>query len=239
MIDGRFRGTGLGIAIAALALSSCGSQDREVPAHPTWADVEPILRTECVGCHGGSAAKTGSAGGVTYRFDLFDLTSATCGDATSALSGVRFAAAASSQIAFDITSDDASVRPKMPPAPAPWLADWQWKTLLRWTHDPTKGPRPPKNRPPTLAIVSPDRLVAGWFTLSVDLEDPDGDSAIGVLHIGDATLNMDRPGVFSIEIDASQWPPGNPQVTATVCDGWSKATYDESTLGSFQVVALF
>lgn len=239
MINRHCRAISLGAAIAAVALSSsCASQDPEVPAHPTWADVEPILRTECVGCHGGSAAKTGNAGGVTYRFDFFDVTSATCGDATGAMSGARFAAAASSQIAFDITSDDASLRPKMPPAPAPWLADWEWKTLLRWTHDPKKG-QPGSNRPPTLTITSPERLITGWFTLAVDLEDPDGDSAIGVLHIGDATLTMDRPGTFSVEVDGSQWPPGDTPVTATVCDGWSEATYDESTLGSFQVVSLF
>lgn len=239
MINRRRRAARLGSAIAALALSSCAAPDPEVPAHPTWADVAPILRAECVGCHGGSAAKTGSAGGVTYRLDFFDLSSATCGDATGALAGARFAAAASSQIAFDITSDDATVRPKMPPAPAPWLAGWEWKTLLRWTHDPKKGQQPSGNRPPTLTITSPERLIAGWFTLSVNLEDPDGDSAIGVLRIGDVTLNMDRPGAFSIEIDGSQWPPGDTPVTATVCDGWSEATYDDSTLGSFQVVSLF
>ena len=177
--------------------------------------------------------------GVTYRFDFFDLTQTVCGDAASAVVGARFAAAASSQIAFDITSDNASVRPKMPPEPSPWLADWEWQTLLRWTHDPQKGQRPTGNRPPTLTVTSMNRTIIGWFQLSVDLEDPDGDSAIGVLQIGDATLTMDRPGPFSIEIDGSQWPRGDVAVSATVCDGWGQATYDQNTLGTFQVISLF
>ena len=90
-----------------------------------------------------------------------------------------------------------------------------------------------------LPHAQPTGTVIGSFLVSVDLEDPDGDSAVGVLHIGDATLTMDRPGAFSIEIDGSQWPPGDVMVSATVCDGWSEASYDASTLGSFQVVSLF
>jgi len=227
------------LAAAWLALASCTSAAPDIAAHPTWAEVEPIVRTECLSCHGGSAPSTGSALGVTYRFDFFDLTQTVCGDAASAVQGARFAAAASSQIAFDITSDDPSIRPKMPPEPSPWLADWEWQTLLRWTHDPQKGPPRPGNRPPTLKVTSPDRTIIGWFRLSVDLEDPDGDSAVGVLQIGDAMLTMDRPGAFSIEVDGSQWPRGDVMVSATVCDGWSKATYDQSTLGTFHVVSLF
>jgi hypothetical protein len=225
--------------VAWLALASCNSPPPEIPAHPTWEDVEPILRAECLGCHGATAPSTGSARGVTYRLDFFDLTRTVCGEVASAVPEARFAAAASSQIAFDITSDNASVRPKMPPEPSPWLADWEWQTLLRWTHDPQKGQRPPGNRPPTITVTSPERTILGWFQLSIDLEDPDGDSAIGVLQIGDATLTMDRPGAFSIEVDGSQWPVGDVAVSATVCDGWSQATYDQNTLGTFQVLSLF
>jgi len=226
----------LSVVAAWLALASCGSPPPEVPAHPTWADVEPIIRNECSSCHGGSAPNTGSALGVTYRFDFFDLTPASCGEAAGTVSGARFAAAASSQIAFDITSESSSIRPKMPPAPAPWLEDWEWQTLLRWTHDPQKGSPPLGNRPPTLKITSADRTVIGWFTLTIDLEDPDGDSAVGVLHIGDASLTMDRPGSFSILVDGSQWPAGPLMVNGTVCDGWSQAAFNDT---SFTVVSAF
>ena len=206
---------------------ACGSAPA-IPEQPTWADVAPILRAECSGCHGGSAASTGSAGGVVYRLDFFDMSPGICGDATLATGNMRFAAAAASQIAFDITSVSASLRPRMPPLPAPWLDDWKWKTLLRWTSHAEKGAMPRGNRPPTLQVLPALRLVKPSFTLSVVLEDPDGDSAVGVLTIGDVTLTMDRPGAFSIAIDASRWPlvPSPIPVHATVCDGWQRTTYD-------------
>jgi hypothetical protein len=221
-------------ALWLLSLTACGSSPQAV-THPTWRDVEPILRKECANCHGGSAATTGSALGIVYRFDFYDLTSETCGAAAAAMQPARFAAAAASQIAFDITSDSASIRPRMPPEPSPWLADWEWQTLLRWTHDPQKGPAPIGNQPPTIRVTSADRHVTGSFTLSVALEDPDGDSAVGVLTVGDVTLNMDRPGAFAIDIDASQWPLGPMPVSATLCDGWRQATYGDNVLGVFVV----
>lgn len=218
-----------------LAACGGGAAAPVAPEHPTWASVEPIIRAECGNCHAGSAAATGSALGIVYRLDFYDVNAATCGEAAAAMSPSRFAAAASSQIAFDITSDSSSMRPTMPPPPAPWLADWEWQTLLRWSRDPQKGAAPDGNQPPTLRVTSPDRLVHGRFTLSVVLEDPDHDSAIGVLKIGDVTLRMDRPGTFTIDIDASQWPTGPMPISATLCDGWVEATYDESTLGVFVV----
>jgi len=203
-----------------------------IPEHPTWADVEPILRAECSGCHGGSAAETGSAQGVTYRLDFYDVSREICGDAAAALDGARFAAASSPQIASDITSLDAAIRPRMPPVPAPWLADWEWKTLWLWSRDPLRGPAPAGNRLPIVRITSPSRVVKRAFTLSAVLEDPDGESAIGVLTIGDVTLRMDRPGAFSIAIDGGQWGLGRVTVQAVVCDGWGHAAYD---LGYFVI----
>jgi hypothetical protein len=233
-------GIGLGgalyLAWGALLLffvGGCGSSP-VVPESPTWADVEPILRGECASCHGGSAATTGSARGVIYRLDFYDLDPATCGDAAAATEAARFAAAASSQIAFDITSVSASIRPRMPPAPGPSLADWEWKTLLRWADNPQRGPEPNGNRPPVIRVTTSNRLVTtNSFNLSVVLEDPDGDSAVGVLTIGDVTLKMDRPGAFSIDIDASLWPLGPTPVQATVCDGWRRTSYPN--LASFAI----
>jgi len=229
----------LGLLVTLLLSTggACGSPPPAVPVpeHPTWADVGPILRKECNSCHGGTASTTGSALGIVYRFDFYDLTAALCGDAATAVSPARFAAASSSQIAFDITSDSASVRPTMPPLPAPWLADWEWQILLRWSRDPQKGTLPPDNRPPTIQVTSADRTVKDVFTLSVDVDDPDQDSVVGILRIGDVTLRIDRPGPFSAVIDASQWPEGSAPMTAVLCDGWQRALYDEATLGTFIV----
>jgi hypothetical protein len=222
------------VLLVWLPFAACGSAPVVAP-DPTWADVEPILRAECSGCHGGTAETTGSAQGIAYRLDFYDLTSDVCGEAAAAMPPSRFAAAASSQIAYDITSDNASVRPKMPPQPAPWLADWEWQTLLRWARDPQRGPTPPGNRPPKIRITSPTRAVKGTFTLSLVLEDPDGESAIAVVTVGDVTFKMDRPGTFAVDIDASQWPAGPTPVSATVCDGWQQATYDERYLGVFDI----
>jgi hypothetical protein len=222
------------LVVWVASLAACGSP-RLAPANPTWSDVQPILRARCASCHASSAATTGSALGVVYRLDFFDVTPETCGDAAVAMQPARFAAAASSQIAFDITSDDARVRPKMPPAPAAWLADWEWQTILRWTHNPLKGPPPIENTPPTIRVTSASRQVSGSFTLSVVLEDADGDSAVGILSVGDVTLKLDRAGTYDIEVDVSQWPPGPMPVAATACDGWRQVTYDEHTLGVFVV----
>ncbi len=123
----------------------------------------------------------------------------------------------------------------MPPLPAPWLADWEWQTLLRWAQAPQKGTMPPDNRPPTVRVTSPDRTIKNLLTLSGDVDDPDQDSVVGILTIGDATLRIDRPGPFSFVIDTSQWPDGPSPMTAVLCDGWQRALYDEATLGSFVV----
>jgi hypothetical protein len=220
------------LALAAVcALNGCTAAPA-VPDHPSWSDVEPILRAECSGCHGGSAPVTGSARGVIYRLDFYDVGRDVCGDATEALVGARFAAAASPQIASDITSLDGAVRPRMPPLPAPYLADWEWQTLLRWARDPVRGLAPAGNHLPAIRITSPTRVVKRRFTLSAVLEDPEGEAAIGVLTIGDVTLRMDRPGSFSIAIDASQWGLGRVAVQAVVCDGWGHAAYD---LGYFVI----
>ena len=221
----------LGAPLALLAPAAC-QPAREAPEHPTWADVEPILRGECTGCHGGNAAQAGATRDLSYRLDFFDMTRDICGDATIPTDNVRFAAAAAGQIAADITSDSSDVRPRMPPEPAPWLADWEWQTLLRWTRDPVKGDRPTGNHAPLIRITSPFRVVKKLFTLSARLEDADGESAVGVLRIGDVTLRMDRPGEYSIQIDASQWGLGRFEVEAEACDGWGRSVYD---LGYFVI----
>jgi hypothetical protein len=214
--------------LAACAFTGCASPPA-VPEHPTWADVQPILRADCTSCHGGSAETTGSVNGVAYRLDFFDMTPESCGAAAAAVASSRFAAEAASQIRFDLTSDNPAIRPRMPPEPAPWLEDWKWQTVLRWSRNPIKGTAPPGNRPPVLRVTAAGLSQRNRYGMSMVLDDPDGDAAVGLLTIGDdnagkVTFSMNRPGAFSVDFDISQWPLGLPPIQATVCDGWNWAT---------------
>jgi len=205
-----------------------------VAEHPTWVDVEPILRADCLQCHGGSASLTGSVTGATYRFDFYDLTPEVCGEAasavdTTALPATVLAGASAALIATSITSVDGTTRPRMPPAPSPALADWEWQTILRWTDLPEKGTRP-ENQAPVLRIASLSRSVDRALSYSVIVEDPEGQSAVGVLTIGSFKLKMNRPGAFAGAIDTSSWPEGEAAVQAVVCDGWTNAAYTLGTI---------
>ena len=235
-------GGGVGRGIVAwvglatvLCVAACGSS-HSVPANPTWADVEPILRGECLSCHGGSAATTGSVGTRQYRFDFFELTAESCGEAASAVVAMPFASGWSQAIADSITSIDPTVRPRMPPAPALPLAEWEWQTILGWTGTHEKGPPPIGNRPPVVHLAETALTVDKRLVISVVLDDPDGQSAVGVLSVGDFKLKMDRPGAFSVTVDTSEWDDGDLSVQATVCDGWGNASY---ALGTVTVLHTF
>ena len=237
--------------LAVVAQSACTA--RSTPEHPTWSDVEPILRAECLGCHGGSAPSTGSvpdatgAPAIIYRFDFYDLTPAICGEAASAVDVTRqfaagFAKDDAQTIAEAITvdPDHLASRPRMPPAPATPLAEWEWQTILRWTAGapdagadepvPEKGPAPLQNRAPVVSLSRLNRTADKRVSLSANLEDPDGHSAVGVLTIGTFTLRMDRPGIFAADIDTSKWLEGDTPVQAVVCDGWTTASYNLGTI---------
>lgn len=213
-----------GLLLAVAGVGCAGPPT--APAHPTWADVEPIVRAECTQCHGGSAATTGSVGSIAYRFDFFDITPEVCGEAAEALDpDSPFAAARSSLIANAITTSDPDVRPAMPPAPAVPLADWEWQTLLRWADAPQRGVAPAGNRPPTIRILAGGGAADKSLAITVLIGDPDGQSVVGVLGVGDARFKMDRPGSFSLSLDSSAWPAGDVPVRAVLCDGWTNASY--------------
>lgn len=200
-----------------------------VAEHPTWVDVEPILRADCLQCHGGSADLTGGVTGATYRFDFYDLTPEICGEAAGAIDTTTLAGASAALIATSITSVDGTTRPRMPPAPSPALADWEWQTILPWTDLPQKGTRP-ENQAPVLRIASLSRTADKALDYSVIVEDPEGQSAVGVLTIGSFRLKMNRPGAFAGAIDTSSWPEGEAAVQAVVCDGWTNAAYTLGTI---------
>lgn len=214
------------LAAGGLAVASCG--DHAVSQNPTWADVEPILRGTCTQCHGADA----NLAGMTYRFDFYDVTPDVCGDAAIALNGQLLAHGLATQIAEDITPPGSGWRPKMPPAPSHPLPDWERETVQRWAMAPVRGTPKGTNRQPVIQLDATSGVVDKTLPFSAIVSDPDGESVVGVLKIGDQTLVMDRPGMFSTTLDTSQWAEGIQPVSATLCDGWNNITYQ---LGNVEI----
>lgn len=206
-----------------LVASAC-TPPPDAEANPTWADVAPILAGQCNYCHGSTAQRTGAIGSAVYRLDFYDLES--CGDAALAMDNRALARASAALFTGALTAPPTGDRPRMPPAPAVALEDWQRETLLRWAKNPVKGPPPPDNRPPYLRVQKlpsqADRLLS--FTAVAD--DPEGESVVGVIRAGNAVFRMDRPGSFAVQIDSSSWPDGNHRITASLCDGWTQTQFD-------------
>jgi hypothetical protein len=112
------------------------------------------------------------------------------------------------------------------------LADWQRDTLLRWAGQPTKGPPPIANRNPLIAVAQLPATADKQLSFTAVIDDPDGDSVIGVINVAGFSYLMNRPGSFAVTFNASAWPAGPQSITATVCDGWTNTTYD---LGPVQI----
>jgi hypothetical protein len=115
--------------------SACGGA-HDVPEHPTWADVEPIMRGACTQCHGATAAVNGSSDALTVRLDFYEVTAATCGEAAQVLAGQTLGRGWAPLIKAAVTPPGSGWRPRMPPAPAPELYDWQRDTIIRWASEP-------------------------------------------------------------------------------------------------------
>ena len=226
-----------GMTGAVLAAGAgCGSAPA-VPANPTWADVEPILRAECNHCHGGTAPVTGAIGTLYYRFDFYDMTADVCGEAAQALNvpPPTLAHGYAKLIQVDVTPPPSCDRGRMPPAPAGALADWQRETVVRWASaaDPPKGAPPRNNRRPDIQLSADSAVADKRLTFTAVIDDPDGESVVGILKIGDLTLPMDHPGSFAADVDTSTWPNGTQPISAVLCDGWSSFAYN---LGNVQVM---
>jgi len=215
------------LAVAPLAGAGCGAAP-VAPTRPTWADVQPIVQGDCSGCHGSTADATGAG----FRFDFYDMTATTCGDAARAMrSSTILAASAAPAIATDVTLGS-NGRSKMPPYPGAPLAGWERDTLLRWAAQPVKGPPPDGNRPPVIDVGQLPFMIDKQLTFTAVLSDPDGQEAVGALEINGMAFLMNRSGSFAVNMDASQWPSGTQHLQAILCDGWTSVTYD---LGPIQI----
>lgn len=199
----------------------CGGAP-SVPEHPTWADVQPILKGECTQCHGATASTTGFG----YRLDFYDVSPAVCGDAALALPGGLLAGAAAPSIITDVTPSPEDGRARMPPSPAPVLHDWERDTILRWAAQPVKGPPPANNHAPTIQVTGLPMVVNNSLSFSALVDDVDGDEAIGVLEIAGVVFTMPSSGSFNVQIPASTWPAGTQRLSAVLCDGWTSVPYD-------------
>ena len=207
------------------------------PESPAWADVAPIFRGECNGCHGWNAGQTGGG----YQFDFFDVTKDVCGDAALALNkGVVLAGSpfATPLIKTDVVKQAGVSWPRMPPQPSPALPDWERNAIERWATEPVgaqpvKGPPPPGNRPPTIAISGYPSTAGATLAFTAVIDDPDGDSALGVIETPDFAFLMNRPGSFNVSFDTSGWSTGRVSLQAVLCDGWTSTTID---LGAIQIV---
>jgi hypothetical protein len=218
----------------ALFASSACAGPPEVADHPTWADVEPILRGQCNHCHGSSAAVTGStaslpggAGSTVYRFDFFDINDGACGEATAAI-GPASASAAAPLMRESVASINGN-RPRMPPAPAPLLEQWERETIDRWTRTSpiAKGSLPWTNRMPRLQIYEFPQTADQQIRFTAIASDPDGDPVVGIIKAPDGSVvNLDRSGAFSVSIDSSAWPAGKASLTAVLCDGWGHTDFN-------------
>jgi hypothetical protein len=209
---------------------ACESSPTE-PATPAWADVAPIFRGECNSCHGWTAGQTGSG----YRFDFFDVTSDVCGDAALALPAGSLLAGspvAAPQIETDVVAQKGENWPRMPPQPSPALPDWERDTIERWAAQPVKGPPPPSNRPPTITVEDFPSTAGTKLAFTAILDDPDGDSALGVIEVNGFAFLMSRPGSFDVTFASSSWPSGPQDVKVVLCDGWVSTQID---LGAVQV----
>ncbi len=210
------------LALGGWLIGGCTAQPA-VPDQPTWADVQPILRGNCAGCHGSTATQTG----LGYRLDLYDMSADVCGAAADAIPvGPPLAAASAASIATDITPPAGGGRERMPPLPAATLEGWERETLLRWTKQPIKGAPPPGNRPATIQVFGLPSTATSQLSFTALIADPDGDEAVGVIKVADAEAKMNRSGSFAVSVDLTTAAAGRYPVTGIVCDGWVSSSFD-------------
>ena len=136
------------------------------------------------------AHTTATLGAATYRFDFYDMNDAVCGDAAAAMDVPALAAASAGLIKTDINSPGGG-RPRMPPAPAPVLADWERETISRWADAPIKGPPDPGNRLPAAQQAADHEGLFHRTTRRMEI-----DRSLRVFDIPQETTNA-RGGVIS------------------------------------------
>jgi hypothetical protein len=166
------------VTIALLSLAVACSGEAPVPAAPTWVDdVLPILRGNCLNCHGVTASVMKLR---TKRWDVCDL------DAFAAVGPFADDPKAEFVSARNRLPDVfrnyllpslGQTRPNMPPLPDPILTDRQTQTLAAWMENPVCGKRANNAKPTVSWLTKPTRFL---------VEDGDGDQVLGTISCGTA-----------------------------------------------------
>ncbi len=227
------------LALGLLAAAGCGGQAPE-PVSPGWADVEPIFRGECNGCHGWNTGQTGGG----YRFDFSDTVSleAACGLAAQAINPKKLVPSPISLaadpgvpklIGMDVVAQAGQRWARMPPQPSPALTARDRDMLQRWAANPNPSGPPADNRPPSITVSNIPPSASAELDFTAVLDDPDGDPVLGVITVNNLGFFMNRSGSFAVSFDSSTWPAGPQTVAAVVCDGWTKVSV--SSLGTVQI----
>lgn len=165
------------VLVLGAGLAACGG---EVPASPTYFDdVQPILRANCVRCHGAVPSDPKIAKFRLDRyvkddaatFDAWDYAQASAGDASPMI-----------RVAVDLES------PAMPPDYA--LTERQREILARWVlQGAPKGTR--ANQAPGIELISPAEPTTADQAIDVTIRawDEDGDGLIVQLWAHDVATS--------------------------------------------------
>jgi hypothetical protein len=181
-------------------LAGCAPDDT-VPAHPTWVDdVQPILRGNCLNCHGATALKTARI----MRWDVCDLTAfAEVGPfqndplhADPMDPEVEFIGARTRipQTFTTYLQPHGAEGPLMPPRPSPALSEQQLRILAAWIKDPVCGKRASNHKPAAVWLNDQND--------KVQVTDLDGDQVLGTMTCGLSQTLISHTGAADLPAGA-------------------------------------
>jgi mono/diheme cytochrome c family protein len=201
----------LALLLALVALAGCPA---DAPATPTWRDdVMPILRTNCVRCHGDQA--TGGAP-PTFRFDIYD-------DVADPVSGRYWRGA---RLMAPFIAERAGVQGTMPPNGLE-LSPRQRDVLINWAA--TMSGKGEANTAPTITVAVVED--GDDVVISYRISDADHDAVTGVLDFPHDPINFGvnldgtlHSGTGEVRIDTSQILPGTYALRAVLNDSFESVT---------------
>ncbi len=203
----------------AFAIASCGG-DRSVPAEPTWfEDVEPILRGNCLHCHGSEAEKI-----TGIRFDVYDTADPSYAGLDVAAFQVIGARTEAENMSFSARLSHPEAPGAMPPLPAPRLSQRDVDVIVLWETNPIRGTRTGNHVPTATLIASSSH--DDKIDVSVLVADGDRDQVLGQLTYGMAVLPLPRTGAHHLTFDAA----GAQDLSATLSDGQDAVTVPLGTV---------
>lgn len=191
--------------IAAALLAACHT----APAQPAWqADVEPVVASNCVRCHGSPALYGAPA---SFRLDIdHDVRNPFTGDVTHG---------AGTMAAFmKARVDDGSMPPVFPlVGDAPdVIANW---SPVQTDHEPAaraaRGDARPGNHAPTITLTA-----TGNASFDYEIDDADRDLVYGELYVGAKPVAIDlHAGRGSVVLNTADLPDGTYPLIAKLDDG--------------------